>query len=331
MNLFISKDGVARWLRNLLAERNVVAPVRAGDVTLFRAISDANQAILDFDQTTLPPKQWYMPPTERLFSVESADGQPELVPTTVETEAVIFGVRPCDAKGIALLDRPMLQEPGDALYRQRRQRTALVGIACPQAQPQCFCTSVGTAPDDSTNLDILLTETGEGYIVQVMTERGKGLLPGGLAQSKQAAPKPPAVQGIPIEEVAAGIRAIFDDPYWERLAERCVHCNICAYVCPICYCFDVRDYRDGGRIERVRSWESCQSSVFTRTAGGYDPRATKGTRLRQRFYHKLLYFPEHFGDLGCVGCGRCVRACPVNIDIREVVEDLQRLEARSGA
>ena len=77
----------------------------------------------------------------------------------------------------------------------------------------------------------------------------------------------------------------------------------------------------------MRSWESCQSPGFTRIAGGHDPRPTKGARLRQRFYHKLLYFPENFGSISCVGCGRCVRACPVNIDIREIITDIQKLGA----
>jgi sulfhydrogenase subunit beta (sulfur reductase) len=111
-----------------------------------------------------------------------------------------------------------------------------------------------------------------------------------------------------------------------------LHCNICAYVCPTCYCFDVRDYPDKGKVERVRSWESCQSPGFSLTAGGYDPRTTKGERLRQRFSHKFLYFPERFQDAACIGCGRCVKACPVNIDIREVISDLQQLtEVKSGS
>jgi len=106
---------------------------------------------------------------------------------------------------------------------------------------------------------------------------------------------------------------------------------MCSYVCPTCYCFDVRDYTDKGKIERVRSWESCQSPGFTKIAGGYDPRANKGSRLRQRFGHKLIYFPEHFGPLHCIGCGRCVRACPVNIDIREIIQDVQKLGVKSDA
>jgi len=332
MKLFASRDDVLRWLESLLQQRIVIAPVRVEGRIMFQPISKAEEIVFDFGNTTLSPKGWFLPPTETLFSVRRDDGQVELVPTSVEHDAVIFGLRPCDARGIALMDGPFLQEPGDTLYQERRGRTALVGLACRQAQPECFCTSMGSAPDDASYVDILLTQAKDGYIVQTVTDKGKALLPKGWAKYKGKMPTPPRLKAVPTQEIVSAVRGLFNDPYWERLADRCLHCNICAYVCPTCYCFDVRDYPDKGKVERVRSWESCQSPGFSAMAGGYDPRTTKGERLRQRFYHKLLYFPERFQELACVGCGRCGKTCPVNIDIREVISDLQQLaEAKSGS
>ena len=330
MNLLASKDNLIRWLDLLLHEHVVIAPVRVQGLTLFQPISKVEEVDLDFDNTTLPPKGWFLPPTETLFSVQRNDGQTKLVPAMVERDALIFGVRPCDARGIALMDKPLLQEPSDALYRERHARTVLVGLSCRQARPECFCTSMGSAPNDASYVDILLTEIEVGYIVQVTSKKGKMLLPESFTEYEGVLPTPPEPRAVPIKDVMPAMKGLFDDTYWERLADRCLHCSICAYVCPTCYCFDVRDYSDRGNIERVRSWESCQSSGFTRIAGGYNPRATKGSRLKQRFYHKLLYFPEQFQDIACVGCGRCIKACPVNIDIREIIDDLQQLEAKSG-
>lgn len=333
MNLFASKDDLIRWVDSLLKEHIVIAPVQVQGQTMFQPISKAESCQLSaISNTVLSPKGWFLPPTEILFSVKRNDGHVELVPTQVEQDAVLLGLHPCDARGIALMDKPFLREPSDALYRERRNRTALIGLACSQAQPECFCTSMGSAPDDSSNVDIMLTEVEDGYIVQAVTNKGKALLPKGLKEYKGKMPAPPKLEAIPTKEVVSAIKGLFNDPYWEKLADRCLHCNICAYVCPTCYCFDVRDYADKEKVERVRSWESCQSRGFSLTAGGYDPRTTKGERLRQRFYHKLLYFPEEFEDVACVGCGRCVRDCPVNIDIREVINNLKQVtEAKSGS
>ncbi len=330
MNLFISKDRIIPWLNQLLQKRILVAPVQNEELISFQPITRAEEGRLDFGNTALSAKDWFLPPTEILFSMQSNGEKPRLTPAGIEKDAVIFGVRPCDAKGIALIDIPLLKEPGDILYQQRRARTTIIGLACRQARPECFCTSMGTAPDDKSNVDILLTETANGYIIQVVTEKGKALLPEGATESKEALPPPPELQAVPAKEASRSVRELFDNAYWERLADRCLHCNVCAYVCPTCYCFDVRDYSNKEGLERVRSWDSCQSPGFSRTAGGYDPRgATKGARLRQRFAHKLLYFPEQFQQgTSCVGCGRCVKSCPVNIDIREVMRDLQQLEAK---
>jgi ferredoxin len=57
-------------------------------------------------------------------------------------------------------------------------------------------------------------------------------------------------------------------------------------------------------------------------AGGHNPRALKGQRLRNRFFCKFYYVPEDYGVPGCVGCGRCIEVCPVNIDIVEMLYDV---------
>ncbi|MCK5525860.1 MAG: 4Fe-4S dicluster domain-containing protein, partial [Candidatus Latescibacteria bacterium] len=67
------------------------------------------------------------------------------------------------------------------------------------------------------------------------------------------------------------------------------------------------------------TWDSCMFPLFTLHASGHNPRNSGNERMRQRMMHKFSYTVDNWGDTFCVGCGRCVRSCPVNLDIREVI------------
>ncbi len=195
--------------------------------------------------------------------------------------------------------------------------------------PSCFCTSVGGAPDDTTGMDIMLTEASDRFVVQVNTEKGRALLQGlSLAEFHGDLPRPRLNQPFAqVDEETWPSR--FNDEYWERTSERCLSCRICAYVCPTCRCFSVRDEAlpAPGQFERIRCWDSCAGENYRRIAGGHRSRSEKGERLRNRFFCKFYYYPKQYGldkTVACTGCGRCVDACPVNVDITEVLMELGR-------
>ncbi|MBE0480591.1 MAG: 4Fe-4S dicluster domain-containing protein [Dehalococcoidia bacterium] len=331
MTQVIHKPELESWLNKIAQKKTLVAPRKVGDLIVFQPVQSAAEIELDFDNTAISPKEFFFPKTEVLFTVDSRDGVSETIPAKIDAETVIFGIRPCDARGIALLDGPFLDPPSDSLWAQHRDETTMIGLACKQTLPQCFCTSMGSAPDDASHVDIMLKGQGEIFSIEAITEKGKKLLEGARLKTGEAKYSAPSCgTDVPSKGITGALKKAFTDPYWSRLADRCLHCNMCSYLCPTCYCFDVRDRRRENVIERIRTWESCQSKGFTRIAGGHDPRAEKGSRLRQRFCHKLLYFPEQFGSISCVGCGRCVASCPVNIDIREIIRDVQELGARVG-
>ncbi|HOC23304.1 MAG TPA: 4Fe-4S dicluster domain-containing protein, partial [Anaerolineaceae bacterium] len=110
---------------------------------------------------------------------------------------------------------------------------------------------------------------------------------------------------------------IFDSSLWGEFAQSCLGCGICTFLCPTCFCFDIVD--EAQRDERVRNWDTCMFRVYSLEASGHNPRPTRAERTRQRLMHKFSYWLEHADQFGCTGCGRCVRYCPVGLDIRAMI------------
>jgi sulfhydrogenase subunit beta (sulfur reductase) len=319
------------WLDHLAigGDTDLIAPRDVDGHVLYRAVASSDDILFDYERPALSAKDYLLPATETLLRIERQGGEVTLEEILPGRKQVLFGIRPCDAHGLAAIDALFLEEdPPDRYYHHHRERTVLVGLACPQMWEGCFCTSVGGAPDDPTHLDVLLQEVDGGYAVGAVTDKGKALLKGLETQDRKGDPAPPAADAelVPVTPPEKW-RPLFEDRLWMRHGERCLSCRICTYVCPTCRCFDVTDrvveHRASvTRIERIRVWDACTSTNYRRAAGGHNSRPTKPGRVRNRFFCKFCYYPEDFGPLGCVGCGRCVVSCPVDIDITEVMRDV---------
>ena len=119
---------------------------------------------------------------------------------------------------------------------------------------------------------------------------------------------------------AGKTQEFFDAPEWKTLSESCLGCGTCTFVCPTCQCYDIKDFNTGKGVVRFRCWDSCMYSNFTKMSAG-QPRLTQVERFRQRFMHKLVYYPENNdGMFGCVGCGRCLAKCPISMNIVKVMK-----------
>lgn len=326
----ISRPELCAWLDALTAEATLIAPRNVDGVLLYRPVNDSREIAWNDSRPALSAKEFFFPPTERLFEIRKNGGEVTLSETLPEGRRVLFGVRSCDARGLLLLDALFLHHaPTDPYYARRREQTVLIGMACKEMAPTCFCTSMGGAPDDTSGMDVMLFETEDGYLVRAVSEKGAALLPAGWTPSDEV--PPPARRAettYPLPPRVAWL-SHFDDEYWQKTAERCLSCRACSYVCPTCRCFIVRDEAlEAGRFERIRCWDACTGENYRRVAGGHRPRAQSGERLRNRMFCKFYYYPEQY-DLGetpaCTGCGRCVEVCPVNIDITEVLSDMGRM------
>jgi sulfhydrogenase subunit beta (sulfur reductase) len=114
---------------------------------------------------------------------------------------------------------------------------------------------------------------------------------------------------------------LFNADFWDEVQFACINCSVCTFICPTCWCFDIQDETHRNKGVRLRNWDGCMFPLFTLHGSGHNPRSQKLQRVRQRFMHKLKYFVDKYDNgVACVGCGRCIQQCPVNIDIRRVFQ-----------
>lgn len=342
--LFATPKELTGWLAGLASGHRVLAPRQEGPSVVYRPQTAEELTSADIDallrRATASPKQAMLPQCETLVTFKSVKDaeDPSKLTTTLEAPVeaeptVLFGCRPCDARGFVVLDRPYLEGKfKDPYYGARRAATTIVTQACPTAFYSCFCNWVGSNPSDKEGSDILFTAVEGGFVLEVVTEKGQALVEGaGFADASDKAaeaeaahaaaaaslPEPSTLTHV-VEKVASRFT---DKDFWEKETVKCLSCGACTYLCPTCQCFTITD--EGSQLDgrRLRSWDSCMTPLFTLETSGHNPRPSKADRMRNRVSHKFSFYPERYdGHFSCVGCGRCVVSCPVSLDIRHMVK-----------
>lgn len=346
MEKILNKQSFPQWIGKLKSYQ-VYAPVKTDNQWNYRIIEDAATIDLNYPNTIEAPKKIVFPQREVLFEFGTEDGTNCKVNETLPAgqPAVIFGVRPCDAKALTLSDKVFGGDFEDPYYWKRRNATVLVGLSCKTPpSPNCFCLSVNGSPFSKEGLDILMTDLGDTYFLETLTEKGEQLVNAaadlfGDAKDKEkkdvaafqaAAEKKITRQVKDVKNIPAKLKEIFDEPFWDDESPGCIRCGICTYLCPTCHCFDINDEVTANsplKGKRVRTWDNCQFPDFTMHSSGHNPRPDKASRLRQRIMHKYNYFVERYDEYQCTGCGRCVSQCPVGIDIIDVLNKVNEYGA----
>lgn len=328
----IGKTDLGKLLAALSETARCVGPV-ADRVGVKLETLNADSALeLDYDNFELSPKLWFFPRSEVIAS--GSGGALETTPLPEEA-TVLFGLRPCDAAALELLDKIFLDEAYvDPYYKSRRENTTIITLACNEPGSACFCSSVGGGPGASAGADVIAFDLGEALLLEAVTDKGEALLTkhekllsaaaasDDAAKEKLIAGAEAKLKPVKTDGLAAKLADLFDAPVWEAIGERCVGCGTCTYLCPTCHCFGITDEKSGTAVQRIRVQDACMFPRFTLEASGHNPRGTQGARARQRVMHKFSYTVDNVGETFCVGCGRCVVHCPVNIDIREILEEV---------
>ncbi len=322
-------------LRNLIdllvkEAKLVVGPKLSGSVVLYEPLTAGTELTLD----ALPrrsSKELFFPVCEDILSYKREGGAMKVtdVDRSKFPETVLFGAPPCDAGSPSILDAVMSWDYKDEFYLERRKKSTIVGIACTKGDDACFCRAVGLAPDTENGSDLFLTPLKDGsYACNAVTEKGQALVAAHknlFAEGAGAEPVPfvdQAVQKLDLVKIKKWLEEHFEDPLWERIADICVGCGACAFICPACHCFDINDEGSTDDGVRRKHWDACGFAKFTNHASGHNPRDVQNKRYRNRIMHKFKYYDDKFGKTLCTGCGRCIRACPVGIDIAEILETI---------
>ncbi|NOX96717.1 MAG: hypothetical protein GXO98_01360 [Nitrospirae bacterium] len=325
----VSKEDLKKILEGLMKTSELLAPGKEGDLVLFKPVKNPEEVFFAYPNSLKPVKEFFFPPREELFKHEIREGKVGLSSEHQENrKRVIWGVRPCDAKSLLMFDKMFDGEYKDSYYLEKRAKSVLVGLACNEPLDSCFCLSLNAGPHAKEGLDVLITDLGDdSYLVEGITAKGEELFQGCGKESGEGE----RTRKKELEEAAKkkirktcqpppDLESFFEDPYWEKVSRKCISCGVCTYLCPTCFCFDL-SYE--GR-DCIRFWDSCSFSPFTKMTSGENPRREKKTRYRQRVYHKFSYFKKNFGEIACVGCGRCLRECPVKVDIVEIVNQCSK-------
>jgi len=354
----IKKKDVLNFLDSLKKEYNILVPMEKNGDIRFSKFNSGQDIPWDYRNTKISPKEIFFPQAETLFYFEAGASAPsnrsrvsipinESKDSTSETNNeqrttnyLIFGIRPCDAQAFSLLDKLFggddFQEP---YYLKKRKQATIVSLACNKPQITCFCTSLKGKPDNEEGSDVILFDLEENILVKPITKRGEEFIENLNIWFKEAkksdVEKKNKLMDLSLKKIRSGVNLknikekldeAFDISFWNEIHQKCLGCGICTYLCPTCHCFDITDEIDSGagasptpEGKRVRCWDSCMFPLFTLHASGHNPRPTYKERMRQRIMHKFNYCPENFKEIFCVGCGRCIRNCPVNIDLREML------------
>lgn len=331
----MKKEDLKGFLAALMEDIELYSPMdREGRGYIYEKIEDAEDIDLDPGKPMIPLKYFFHPPR---FKPYSFDGKGYYESDRSEKK-IVFGAHPCDINGTLILDKLFMQgDFPDNFYRKRRENTYVIGLSC-MPDETCFCKSTNTHIVEE-GFDIFFSDIGDWYIVWVATSKGDDLVhyreelfSTDMTQEDMEAytqwhkERDEAFQlSFDMTAIPDKVELNYDADFWDVLGDRCLSCGQCTMVCPSCNCFNLVDellISKGTKGRKKRYWDSCMFENYSVVAGGENFRETKGDRVRLWYTHKLKGFNGQFGKYACVGCGRCIDTCPVDINVKSVMEHI---------
>jgi hypothetical protein len=340
----ITIEKISELAALLMEKGTLLAPAKEVSGHNFKEIADPKEVDLNFYNTIMSPKSAFFPHKEDFvkYKIGKPLAEAELVDLNMKP-AFLFGVRPCDVKSFEIMDIHF-NAAGiiDPYWKARRDATTIFGYAFDldsPVDPADFYNTLGIYAADPEGSDVFMVKKDKELLLKAITKKGENLLSelavlkdGSAADEKyfteyvnKGKEYKTRFMTLDQEAIAKKLEDIFDNTdFWTKMSAACLSCGICTFVCPTCYCFDICDDTLFGKGTRRRVWDACMFTDFTLEASGHNPRTQVFQRLRQKINHKYSYHVRKYGVISCVGCGRCTRSCPVNIDIFTIVDQAMK-------
>ncbi len=332
----LEKSKLDDFLQMLAKHQPVIVPTDVDGLSQYAPYQAQMTLLLD-GKPTVSPKGIFLPQTEAIYRFK-VQGKNLLIAEmeNQQTPQVLFFVRHCDVQGIVCLDKVFMSpEYTDQQYAKKREITTIFALRCNGSKESCFCTSMGVDPEKANPAaaDVEVYDLGDQFAFEALNERGEKVLSQAaeLLSNQDNVILPPVPERklqLKTEGLPEKLSTTFDAPIWNDFMFKCLGCGTCTYLCPTCHCFDINNKLRGEDGLKLRTWDSCMFDEYTLMAGGHQPRTGKKERIRNRFLHKLQYFYEKHQMFLCVGCGRCLTKCPMNIDISKFVQQVMKEESR---
>ncbi|OGF45560.1 MAG: hypothetical protein A2452_10350 [Candidatus Firestonebacteria bacterium RIFOXYC2_FULL_39_67] len=333
----LEKTKVSELVNALKKKYRVVGPKEKENLFVYGDIEEAEELRLEHKPPILSLKKYYLPQEEQLLTFKFKEAKAAQV-EVIKENLIIFGAHTCDITGVTCLDHASSIEPRDSNFHKRKKNVLIVGIECSKpCDEHATCITMDTH-NPKGGFDLMLTEAGSKYIVQINSTEGENLIneykflfkesdvksEESLMQMRQEKEKWPKKLKVKTEDLKKTLDGNLKHKEWESVKARCVSCGNCTNVCPTCYCFDVRDDVDLNLDKGTRSrvWDSCQLKEFAEVAGGENFRKDRKTRQQHRLLRKFSYSVEKYNRFFCTGCGRCTRVCMASISLYETMNNL---------
>lgn len=305
----------------------------------YKNLSSGREFVFNPYRVIEPLKSFLTPIKERAASYFNSDNN-----IVEAAKTIIFGAKNCDITSLKIQDFVFMEGVEvDYSYRIKRENTILVSSDCTDYKEVCFCLALDVLPYPVGGFDLNLSPVSDGYIVEVGSEKGEGLVQQFREYFSEAKDsqvwarktkredivnklkKHLLPQNIPSKD---SLQRLVKEGYgldtWKQFMLTCVECGGCNFICNTCHCFLLADSSAGGSNKRLKLWDSCQYANYARVGGGANPLKLRYQRLRFRFTKKFDFFVDNLGMPACCGCGRCIEVCPGKIDLREVWKDLEK-------